>query len=121
MKMIKLIYKKFVRSGSSGLKCLSQEVRDNVQSKIESGEGMDANIFDGAQQEVVEEMERFKFKFFESDYYINYIRSLQVRKIEIRLSARSKTYTFDVFFFLEQRRILRCQQFQALFRNSQFS
>ena len=80
IKVIKLIYKKFVRGGSSGLKCLSPEVRKVIQSKIESGseQALDSNIFDGAQQEVVEEMERtFYIKFFESEHYLNYIRSVQ--------------------------------------------
>lgn len=88
-KMIKLIFKKFVRNGASSLKCITPEVRNGIQAKIEAGgeSSLDANLFDGAQNEVVQEMERtFYHKFFESEYYLNYIRSMQV--ILLNIGAR---------------------------------
>ena len=73
------IYRKYLKGTPPKIECVGEDTRALIWQKLqESQEPPDANLLDGAQNEVVEYMASTSYiKFFESDVYIKH---LQVRE-----------------------------------------
>jgi hypothetical protein len=81
-KVARIAYRRFIAPSKTGqaplIDCLDDTVRSNIAHKIQTVVGIDTNMFDGAQQQVVEHMSKTSFlKFFESDIFIDYVQSVQ--------------------------------------------
>ncbi|TRY80510.1 hypothetical protein TCAL_10723 [Tigriopus californicus] len=80
-KIANYAYRKFIAPSKSSnlpykLDCIDDTVRQSIAAKLES-KSVDANIFDGAQEQVIEHMAATSYlKFFESEIYLNYIQAL---------------------------------------------
>ena len=77
-KVAKMIYKTYIMpSSATALECLDEDVRRAIVAK-KSKEPIDIEIFDVAQQKVLDFMRRTSYvKFFESDIYLDYVQSAQ--------------------------------------------
>ena len=66
---------------SKRIECLGDDVRNAIASAARNpGDTPDMNMFDAAQEQVLDFMRRTSYiKFFESDIYIDYMQSLQTR------------------------------------------
>lgn len=80
-KIANYAYRKFIAPSKSSnlpykLDCIDDTIRQSIAAKLES-KSVDANIFDGAQEQVIEHMAATSYlKFFESEIYLNYIQAL---------------------------------------------
>ncbi|XP_013778564.1 axin-1-like isoform X2 [Limulus polyphemus] len=73
--VIKLIYKKFIRSRLIEIK---PETRDEIASKIESKMGLDQTIFDDAQKNIEDIMTRTTYpNFLKSEVYLHHVQFMQ--------------------------------------------
>ncbi|XP_076314903.1 axin-1-like [Tachypleus tridentatus] len=73
--VIKLIYKKFIRSGQTDIK---QGTREEIASKINSKIGFDQTIFDNAQKNIEIIMARTTYpSFLKSELYLQYVQLMQ--------------------------------------------
>ena len=78
-KVAKMIYKTYIMpTSANALECLDEDVRRAIVAK-KSKEPIDVDIFDAAQQQVLDFMGRTSYvKFFESDIYLDYVQSAQI-------------------------------------------
>ena len=85
-KIIKMAYRDYVAGAptskqSKHIECLDEDVRNTIAIVARNpGDNPDMNMFDAAQQQVLDFMRRTSYiKFFESEIYIDYMQSLQTR------------------------------------------
>ena len=85
-KIVRMAHRDFIAGVATSkpskyIECLDQDVRTAIADASRNpGDAIDMRMFDAAQQQVLDFMRRTSYiKFFESDVYIDYIQSLQIR------------------------------------------